>query len=51
MIHSRRLPLACDVAGLQADLDAVAPSQWHAHFNTGYYDGDWSGVPLSLIHI
>jgi len=46
VIHSRRLPLVCDVAGLQADLDAVAPSQWHAHFNTGYYDGDWSGVPL-----
>ena len=34
------------MAGLQADLDAVAPSQWHPHFNTGYYDGDWSGVPL-----
>jgi hypothetical protein len=46
VIHSRRLPLDCDVAGLQADLDAVAPSQWHAHFNTGYYEGDWSGVPL-----
>ena len=46
MIHSRHLPLDVDLAGLQADLDAVAPSEWHAHFNTGYYDGDWSGVPL-----
>jgi len=46
VIHSLRLPLVCDLAGLQADLDAVAPSHWHPHFNTGYYDGDWSGVPL-----
>ena len=46
MIHSRRLPLELDLARLQADLDSVAPSQWHAHFNTGYYEGDWSGVPL-----
>lgn len=46
MIHSRRLPLDCDVPRLQADLDAVAPALWVPHFNTGYYDGDWSGVAL-----
>jgi hypothetical protein len=46
VIESRLLPLVVDLARLQADLDAVAPTQWHPHFNTGYYDGDWSGVPL-----
>ncbi len=46
MIHSRRLTLPCDVARLHADLDAVLATQWIAHFNTGYYTGDWSGVPL-----
>jgi hypothetical protein len=46
VIHSRRLPLACDLDGLRADLDAVVPEHWHQHFNTGYYEGDWSGVPL-----
>ena len=24
----------------------MAPTRWHPHFNTGYYEGDWSGVPL-----
>jgi aspartyl/asparaginyl beta-hydroxylase len=46
MMNTLRLPLACDVARLQADLAAVAPAGWHPHFNTGYYEGDWSGIPL-----
>jgi hypothetical protein len=46
VIHSRRLPLDCDVDRLHADLDAVEPAPWHPHFNSGYYSGDWSGIPL-----
>lgn len=46
MIHSLRLRLDVDRDRLRADLDRVAPTQWHPHFNTGYYTGDWSGVPL-----
>lgn len=46
MISALRLPLACDLPRLQADLLSVAPAGWHPHFNTGYYEGDWSGIPL-----
>jgi hypothetical protein len=46
VLAAHRLPLTCDVRRLQDDLDAVAPSEWAPHFNTQYYDGDWSGVPL-----
>jgi hypothetical protein len=46
MISTLRLPLACDLPRLQTDLATVAPAGWHPHFNTSYYDGDWSGIPL-----
>ena len=46
MIHSLRLPIDVDLAALRADLAAVAPAGWHPHFNTQYYQGDWSGIPL-----
>ncbi len=41
-----RVPLACDLALLRADLAAVAPVGWHPHFNREYYSGDWSGIAL-----
>lgn len=41
-----RLPIACDLALLRADLAAVAPIGWHPHFNREYYSGDWSGIAL-----
>jgi hypothetical protein len=41
-----RLPLTFDAAGLQADLARLTASDWHAHFNTGYHDGGWSGMAL-----
>lgn len=44
-----RLPVALDVAGLQADVDALHPTDWVPHFNTGYYEGDWSGVALRAV--
>ena len=46
MIRSLRLPVDVDLAALRADLTAVAPNGWHPHFNTQYYSGDWSGIPL-----
>lgn len=45
-----RLPLAFDPAGLQADVAALGSAEWTAHFNTGYYNGDWSGVALRAAH-
>jgi len=41
-----RLPLRFDAQALAAEALALAPSQWEAHFNTAYYQGDWSGVAL-----
>jgi hypothetical protein len=44
-----RLPWSFDAAGLLADVDAVAPADWVPHFNTGYYEGDWSGAALRSV--
>jgi len=41
-----RLPIACDLEALRADLAAVAPAGWHPHFNREYYSGEWSGLAL-----
>lgn len=41
-----RLPLAFDIARMQAELDALDADAWIAHFNTGAYDNGWSCVPL-----
>lgn len=46
VLRRLRLPLDCDLAALRADLAAVAAQGWHAHFNTQYYDGEWSGIAL-----
>ncbi len=45
-IHHLQLPLSCDLDALRADLATVTPTGWSPHFNTGYYSGDWSGIPL-----
>ena len=45
-IHHLQLPFECDLDALRADLAAVAPAGWAPHFNTGYYNGDWSGIAL-----
>ncbi len=41
-----RLPLRFDGPALQAALQQIPAAAWTAHFNTGYYNGDWSGVAL-----
>lgn len=44
-----RLPLAFDAAALRADLGRIAAGEWVPHFNTSYYQGDWSGVALRSV--
>ncbi|MFL6137939.1 MAG: aspartyl/asparaginyl beta-hydroxylase domain-containing protein [Frankiaceae bacterium] len=44
-----RLPVSFDAELLALDVEALAPSDWIPHFNTSYYQGDWSGVPLRSI--
>jgi hypothetical protein len=46
---SVRLPLTVDVAALRADLDGLREDDWVPHFNTGVYEGDWSGVALRSV--
>ncbi|QXI31361.1 aspartyl/asparaginyl beta-hydroxylase domain-containing protein [Pseudomonas vanderleydeniana] len=41
-----RLPLAVDLPQLLQALSRIPAQAWKAHFNTGYYEGDWSGVAL-----
>ncbi|QNM95571.1 aspartyl/asparaginyl beta-hydroxylase domain-containing protein [Chitinimonas koreensis] len=42
-----RLPLRFDAAALRAALDVLPQDAWQPHFNTGYYQGDWSGIALT----
>lgn len=46
MIESLRLPLNFDPEALCKDLARVPSDQWLSHFNTAYYDGEWSGAAL-----
>jgi hypothetical protein len=50
MIADRiRLPLTFDAAALAADLASIGDDEWMPHFNTGIYEGDWSGVSLRSV--
>jgi ribosomal protein S18 acetylase RimI-like enzyme len=44
-----KLPLRIDAARLQTDLARIMASEFVPHFNTAYYQGDWSAVPLRSI--
>lgn len=49
MLDSYRLPLNFDPRPLQADLDDLAPADWIPHFNTRYYEGEWSAAALRSV--
>lgn len=34
---------------LEADVGGLRPEDWVPHFNTGYYEGDWSGAALRSV--
>ena len=44
-----KLPLRFDPAGLKADLERIASAEWIGHFNTTYFQGDWTGVALRAL--
>lgn len=46
MISTLKLPFAFDSQKLKNDLNKFAASDWTPHFNTQYYEGDWSGIAL-----
>jgi hypothetical protein len=41
-----RLPLHFDAEALRAAVAALPEDAWQPHFNTGYYEGEWSGIAL-----
>lgn len=49
MRSSFPLSVTFDVPRLQADLDGIVAAEYVPHFNTAYYQGDWSAVPLRSI--
>lgn len=44
-----RLPLAVDLPGLRRDVAGLTAADWIPHFNTAYYEGDWSGAALRSV--
>jgi hypothetical protein len=48
-IDSFKLPMTFDPERLKQDLNQISPGEWSPHFNTGYYEGEWSGVALRSI--
>ncbi|MEA2972525.1 MAG: hypothetical protein QOG82_983 [Actinomycetota bacterium] len=44
-----RLPLRFDAEALLADARGLEPDDWVPHFNTAYYQGDWSGAALRSV--
>jgi quercetin dioxygenase-like cupin family protein len=46
MLISYKLPLSFDVESLKADLERIPSGTWVAHFNRGYYEGEWKGLAL-----
>ncbi len=46
---SLKLPLSFDPKRLQADLASVLSGEFVRHFNTNYFEGDWSGVPFRSV--
>ena len=49
MLSAVRLPLELDAEGLKADLAGFREDDWVPHFNTSYYEGDWSGIALRSV--
>ncbi|HEX5735342.1 MAG TPA: aspartyl/asparaginyl beta-hydroxylase domain-containing protein [Blastocatellia bacterium] len=49
MLISFKLPFCFDPEPMRRDLGQIAPSAWVPHFNTGYYEGDWSGIALRSV--
>jgi hypothetical protein len=44
-----RLNWKFDASRLQHELNGILPSEYIPHFNTRYYQGDWSVVPLRSV--
>jgi hypothetical protein len=50
MVDLLKLPFHFDPLRLQHDLASLSSSEWVAHFNKPYYEGEWSGVALRAVN-
>jgi Aspartyl/Asparaginyl beta-hydroxylase/Nif11 domain len=48
-MNSFKFPVSFDAERLKQDLNQIMPGEWSPHFNTGYYQGEWSGVALRSV--
>jgi hypothetical protein len=44
-----KLSLRFDATRLQADVASLGTDKFVPHFNTAYYHGDWSAIPLRSV--
>lgn len=49
MLSAVRLPIRFAAPALQQDLAQFTGEDWMPHFNTSYYEGDWSGIALRSV--
>lgn len=49
MLKHYKLPMSFDPDRLKAELAHFQPEDWIPHFNTRYYEGDWSGIALRAV--
>jgi quercetin dioxygenase-like cupin family protein len=49
MLSCVKLPLHFDPGPLQSDVAALPAEDWIPHFNTSYYEGEWSGAALRAV--
>jgi hypothetical protein len=49
MLKSYKLPLRFTPDHLKEELARFQPDEWIPHFNTRYYEGDWSGIALRAV--
>jgi Aspartyl/Asparaginyl beta-hydroxylase len=48
MVNTLKFPFSFDAGLLRGDLERFTESDWTPHFNTQYYEGDWSGISLRM---
>jgi hypothetical protein len=46
MTPTLKLPFTFDAERVKAELENFTKEDWTPHFNTQYYEGDWSGIAL-----
>jgi aspartyl/asparaginyl beta-hydroxylase len=46
MISRVRLAIAVEIDAIAAEVDRLGADEWVRHFNTDYYEGEWSGIAL-----